>query len=131
MLQEEQLQSEIEFLQRALEGEVENTTEALREAQVAPVTTNELRAVSAELKQQWLSASQSQSAHNLMASLGSGSGDAAPDVEVIHDDTVGDTSDTATAAPTPPPKFQRRTGSLRDKLRGTVSEARVEARYFS
>ena len=34
MSQEEQLQSEIEFLRRAIEGEVENTAEAMKEAQV-------------------------------------------------------------------------------------------------
>jgi len=96
------------------------------------VSTSELRAVSDELKQQWLSQSQSHSAHDLLASFGSSEGaevatihghdDAEPNhaVESKKADSVGT-----------PPKFKRRGGSLRDKLRGTVSEARTESRYFS
>ena len=106
--------------------------------------------MSAELKQQWLSTSKSHGAHDLLASLGTTNDDAdgAADADrvVIHGPggtgsafdvdggaSVGSTGDVITSRVTssPPPNFKRRTGSLRDKLRGTVSEARDEARYFS
>ena len=96
--------------------------------QVAPVTTSELRAVSAELKQQWLSSTQN--AHQLLSAMDDGSGvhSSAPNtVAITH---LDDEKETETEAKSSPP-FVRRGRSLRDKLRSTVTEARTESRYFS
>ena len=110
-----------------------------------PVTTSELRAVSAELKQQWLSTSQSHAAHDLLASIGSsstsasgvdakdnddgnGNGEGKHYTSSEHKEETEGKSETSTESKS---KFVKRGTSLRDKLRGTVSQARTESRYFS